>query len=366
MRTCQASSLKDTVFIISSGSPEFKDDVDAIVGTLEGFGLKGYFALLSEEEKGLDAFCDKIRSKIIESQFCVVALNDPVVDKRIEGTIDKFVKVRVPSANVYYEFGMAVALGKNIIPIIHSGFRLPFDVQHLDAIEYDDINDLKRKLKSSVLATLKKKTKEPAPANTQLVRLVYGPLYNEIDHFLSRRDKFAQFAPNQYNTILVQSKYLLDTIDVDLHKEIASFYRDLEEFNNIMIEAEGIVRQIVIKEISDFEGVRLSSLRTISVGLETETGQILPTLDQILMRKTTPELYLQAIGGSGTVKRITYKLRMPDHSEREIDSNLFGFLYRKCMEKVENDPRIARMRELEAGLELKGKEVKGKLKPFFR
>jgi hypothetical protein len=75
-RTCQASTPEDIVFIIGSGSSEFKEDVDAIKKTLDGFGLAGYFALLSDEEKGLDAFCDKICSKIRVSQFCVVMLND--------------------------------------------------------------------------------------------------------------------------------------------------------------------------------------------------------------------------------------------------------------------------------------------------
>jgi hypothetical protein len=368
-RACRASDQKNMVFIIGSGSSEFKEDVEEIVRTLGGFGLEGYFALLSEEEKGLDAFCDKICSKIIEAQFCVVMRghdNDPVQVKRIEGTADRYEKVRVPSANVYYEFGLAVALGKNFIPVIKGGFKPPFDVQHLDAVYYESAEDLPQRLKSPIVATLKKKGKQAAPVNEELVKSVYGPLYDETAIFLSRRDKFSRFEPNQYYTTLVQNRYLLDTIDSDLLKDIASFYGTLEEFNNAVTAADGIIRQIVIEEISDLSGMQASDLLSISVGLQTDTAHILPTLDQILMRKTTPELYLQTTGTSGTIKKITYKLRMPDHSDKEIDSDLFGLLHRKCERKVESNPRIARMRELEADLELKGKELQAKLKQYFR
>lgn len=366
-RACRASDQKNMVFIIGSGSPEFKEDIESIVKTLDGFGLKGYFALLSEEEKGLDAFCDKICSKIIESQFCVVMLNDPVQIRRIEGTADKYEKVRVPSANVYYEFGMAVTLGKNFIPVIKGGFKPPFDVQHLDTVYYKDANDLQQRLKGSILATLKKEGKLRAPpASTELIKSVYGPLYNEVANFLSRRDKFSRFESLQHNTILVQYKYLLDTINVKLHNDIASFYSELKEFNQLVTAAEGIIRQIVIEEISDFSGMQASNLLSISVGLQTDTAHILPTLDQILMRKTTPELYLLTTGTSGTIKKITYKLRLQDHSEKEIDSDLFRLLHRKCERKVESNPRIARMRELEADLGNKGKELQAKLKQYFR
>lgn len=354
------------VFIIGSGSPEFKEDVDAIGGILNGFGLEGYFALLSEEEKGLDAFCDKICSKIIESQFCVVMLNDPVVDRNVEEILDRFEKVRAPSANVYYEFGMAVALRKSIIPVVRSGFRLPFDVQHLDAIHYDGVNDLTKKLRSSIRATLKKKTKEVAPANIELVKLVYGPLYNGIDRFLSRRDKFATFSPSEYSRILTQHKYVLDTIDATILKDVMSFHGKLEEFNSSIKAAERIINQIVVEEISDFLKIPAHGSLSISIGLETDTGHISPTLGQILLRKTTPELYLQATGAFGTIKRITYTLRTPEHTEKEIDPNLFGLFYRKCRDKVESNSNIQQMRALQTALEYEGKALKEKLKQFCR
>jgi hypothetical protein len=270
------------VFIIGSGRPDFKEDIDAIAEILDGFGFKGYFALLSEEAKGLDAFCDKICSKIREAQFCVAMLNDPVVSRHIEGTAEGFELVRVPSANVYYEFGMAVAFGKSVIPVIRSGSKLPFDIQHLDAIVYDNVNDLKRKLKKSIVATLKKKTREVVVAsNSDLVKVVYGPLYNEVDRFLSRRDKIATLNRSEYGTILTQHKYLLDTIDADLHKKITTFYDKTDELNSRLPATERIIHGIVIKQISDTFKIPADDSLSISVELETDSGRhILPTLDQ--------------------------------------------------------------------------------------
>lgn len=366
VRTCHASSSKDIVFIIGSGSSEFKEDITAIVEILDGFGLRGYFALLSEEEKGLDAFCDKICSKIRESQFCVVMLNDPVAQRPIEGTGDKFESIRAPSANVYYEFGIAVALEKPVIPVIRSGFRLPFDVQHLDAITYDNLLDLKEKLKNSILSTLKKKKKEGKAANSELVKLIYGPLYNEINNFLSKKVKFAKFNPSQYQGISTQYKYLFDTIDRDLQKEIELFYDELKEFNSSIRAAEGITPRIAAEQISDFFGIPYERSLSMYVVIETDSSQLSPTLSAILIQKTTPELFLQSQGILEPIRKITYEFRRRDHKEKEMDPKSFTDLFEKCKEEVENNPRIVKMRELETDLKLKGEVLKKRLLQFCR
>jgi len=352
------------VFIIGSGSSEFKEDITAIVRILDGFGLRGYFALLSEEEKGLDAFCDKICSKIRESKFCVVMLNDPVAKRPIEGTGDRFESMRVPSANVYYEFGMAVALEKPVIPVIRSDFRLPFDVQHLDTITYDDLLDLDKKLKSSILSTLQKKKEKIKVADSGLVKLIYGPLYNEISLFLSKKGKFTRFTPSKHQRILTQHTYLLDTIDTDLQKEIELFYDELKEFNSSIRAANGIIPRIVAEQISDFCGIPYKRSLSIYVGIETDVSKLLPTLSAILIQKTTPELFLQTQGILDPVRKIKYELHVQDHREKEIDPKSFADLFEKCKEKVENNPKIVRMRELETNLELKGDMLKKKLIQF--
>jgi hypothetical protein len=83
-RICKAKPSEKLVFIIGSGSKEFAEDVQRVKDVLKGFDLEGYFALLSEKEKGLDSFCDKICSKIMSSIFCIAILNDPIVLEYID------------------------------------------------------------------------------------------------------------------------------------------------------------------------------------------------------------------------------------------------------------------------------------------
>jgi len=345
------------VFIIGSGSAEFKSDTTAILEILDGFGLAGYFALLNEKSKGLDAFCDKICSKIREALFCIVMLNDPSAPRCAE--------LRVPSANVYYEFGMAVAQGKNVIPVIRRGLKLPFDVQHLDAIIYDNVDDLKKKLKKAIVATLRKKPKEGKATrpNSDIVRLIYGPLYNEIDRYLSRRDKYTQFSHNEYSAILSRHKYLLDSIDPVFQKTIARFYGGIDEFNRTISVAEKRIDEIVKQQALAFFKIEQSDYSGVTVELVGESGQTtLPTLEQILIRKIKPEFWYRAVGSSEKVIKVTYKLRSPQYRDQDIDSTKATVLFKLCRDEVESDLKVSRLRKLAGILNHKGTILMRELK----
>jgi len=360
-RTCQASTLEDIAFIIGSGSSEFEEDVKAIKETLDGFDLAGYFALLSDKEKGLDAFCDKICSKIKVSQFCVVMLNDRSIQCGDEKSQAKSDSIRVPSANVYYEFGIAVALGKPIIPIVREDWsKLPFDIQHLDAIMYTDKLDLK-KLKPSIRLTLTKKKKEFKVFDSKIIDDIYGPLYNEISNFLSKKDRFTRFNPSKYQRIKNQYKYLLDTIGKELQEEMNLFYMKIEEFNTRIDRAKRIIQEIVAKQISDFYGLSYDRTLTINVHLETDVGGTLPTLSQILIRKITPEQYFETQRVVRQIRNITYTLEYPDSRRKPIDEKEFRTIFDKCRETVESNADIVGMRALEEQLRIDGKELKTKL-----
>ena len=159
-RTCEPVCPDNLVFIIGSGSSEFDEDVKVILDVLKNFGFEGYFALLSEKEKGLDSFCDKICSKILGSQFCVVLLNDPIISiEKYADSAKNGVVLRGARPNVYYEYGIAVAASKNIIPLMRRDMKLPFDVQHLDAILYGHPDELRTKLMAVVQETREKPIK---------------------------------------------------------------------------------------------------------------------------------------------------------------------------------------------------------------
>jgi hypothetical protein len=359
-RACKANKIKNTVFIIGSGSSEFKKEIDEIEDVLDGFNLKGYFALLSEKEKGLDAFCDKICSKIKEAKFCVVLLNNPILRTCEDDNKSSSDSIRAPSANVYYEFGIAIALGKPVIPIIRSGLRLPFDVQHLDSIIYTDLSDLKKKLKNTILPTLEKKKPEFKTNNIQLVDHIYGPLYNEISRFLSKKDKLTTFNPSRYHGILGNSRHWFDTLEKNLKNEIIEFYDDLEKFNTNIEKAKRVIQKIVANKISNLLNVIFRPGLTISVNIKSDVGQSSPSINQILLRKTTPEKYFETVNANKRIISIEYILESPN-GNRHIDSKEFKTVFDRCHENVERSEEIIRMRNLEEKLKDDGEKLKKKI-----
>lgn len=76
-----------------------------------------------------NAFCAKICSKIITSQFCIILLNNEVNSGR-----------EIPNANVYMEYGLMLGFNKYVIPFQRAAQRLPFNVAGLDTIKYTDQN----------------------------------------------------------------------------------------------------------------------------------------------------------------------------------------------------------------------------------
>jgi hypothetical protein len=76
---------------------------------------------------GHQAFCAKICSKIITSQFCVVLINNEESAGR-----------EIPNANVNMEYGLSLGFNKYVIPFQKASQTLPFNVAGLDTIKYSD------------------------------------------------------------------------------------------------------------------------------------------------------------------------------------------------------------------------------------
>jgi len=77
-------------------------------------------------DPGKFAFCTKICSKIIVSQFCIVLANN-----------DKTEKGEVPNANVNIEYGLMLGHNKYVIPFQRDDQALPFNVAGLDTVRYN-------------------------------------------------------------------------------------------------------------------------------------------------------------------------------------------------------------------------------------
>jgi len=109
-----------------------QDELEPILGLMsEKLTKAGIEPIIAVKERayGQDIFCTKICGKIIESRFCIVILDDVIVDGK-----------NIPNPNVYYEYGLMASLRKHIIPLQKEGLFLAFNIQSYDTIKYNPKN----------------------------------------------------------------------------------------------------------------------------------------------------------------------------------------------------------------------------------
>jgi len=123
----KVKGTSDTCFV-AVPSKGFEDKLKIIEEILTDKRIDFYVALLNVEPSK-NAFCTKICGKIIESRFCIVFLDNL-------------------NANVFYEYGMMSSLRKPIIPLQRESEPLPFNVQSLDVVKYNDDDFRERVLKA--------------------------------------------------------------------------------------------------------------------------------------------------------------------------------------------------------------------------
>jgi len=97
------------------------------------------------------AFCAKICSKIITSQFCIVLLNNDEINGK-----------EIPNANVNMEYGLMLGFNKYVIPFQKAKQRLPFNVAGLDTIKYTN-QDLEQRAKIAIDQAIITTQQEYAP-----------------------------------------------------------------------------------------------------------------------------------------------------------------------------------------------------------
>jgi hypothetical protein len=95
---------------------------------------------------GENAFCVKICSQIIMSQFCIALLNNDAVDGR-----------EVPNANVNMEYGLMLGFNKYVIPFQRAEQRLPFNAAGLDTVKYSN-EDFATKAKEAIHEAVRRTT----------------------------------------------------------------------------------------------------------------------------------------------------------------------------------------------------------------
>lgn len=143
---------------IAYGFDESKLEMDILSSILKENSVEVYEAGGSLEP-GKNAFCTKICSKIITSQFCIVLLNNDTKNDK-----------RIPNANVNMEYGLMLGFNKYVIPFQKEDDNLPFNVSGLDTIKYSKSN-FKQKAEKAIIQAIEQtrpKITEPVPI-TKLV-----------------------------------------------------------------------------------------------------------------------------------------------------------------------------------------------------
>lgn len=126
--TCgYAFSSSRMCFIAAPSDDEFRLEIDILQNLLTAKDYEAYVAVQKVDPAKL-AFCTKICSRIITSQFCIVLLNSSR-HKDHEA-------VRIPNPNVHLEYGLMMAFKKHIIPLQREGDGLAFNIRPLDTIMY--------------------------------------------------------------------------------------------------------------------------------------------------------------------------------------------------------------------------------------
>ena len=150
---------------IAYGFEDSDLEMDILKRILEDHGIQPIEAG-GKLAPGQNAFCAKICSKIITSQFCVVLVNNEEVEGR-----------EIPNANVNMEYGLMLGFNKYVIPFQRGSQRLPFNVAGLDTIKYTNANFAR--LASTAIEQAIRETQQDSPTPVSPDQILQAFLLNK-------------------------------------------------------------------------------------------------------------------------------------------------------------------------------------------
>ncbi len=139
-------------FLACPAYKKYTLEIEAIKDIIESKQYECHIAL-KKIDPGNFAFCTKICSRIIQSQFCIVLLNPSPGKTNLKES---------PNPNVHLEYGMMISQNKNIIPLQDEKYDLAFNISPLDTIKYNPSN-LKIKVAEAVDNAIARAVKSTTP-----------------------------------------------------------------------------------------------------------------------------------------------------------------------------------------------------------
>jgi hypothetical protein len=213
-----------------------------------------------------------------------------------------------------------------------------------------------------------RKQGQPVVAENGSIELqskIYGPLYNEIDCFISQTNRFSGFsAIGNYDRILTNHKYLLDKTDRVFQKSIQQFYRRIQEFNNRLLIAKKAIKPIIKTESDAYFKYTGGANSKVRVEITGETGNTVTLyLDELMLLKIKPECYFTAIASSGEeVIEIKYRYERSGFADIILSADESSELIKVCEAKVESDPSVVALRQNDKQLQVIAKKLRTRLK----
>jgi len=313
-------------FVACPSEEEIKPLLELSSEKLSKLGIEAVIAV-RERAYGQDIFCTKICGKIIESQFCLVILDDQITKV-----------TNIPNPNVYYEYGLMTSLGKHIIPLQKEDLTLAFNIQSHDTIKYNNSNmaaELDRAFRDAVRITEakgeeEKQTTLPEKSILRSIELA-GFELKDRDWFLS--DVIADTGFKGLGQHEIGFYAYLGKVDED--EEMQTY---LEDLNVVVYRTEKFFEKLQ-QEIVDLKMEKVDMERQMEEAKEEKNWRIVTDIEYDYEKKFVRE---NKIGRAQSKIDLMKKMYIAFLIDSKIDSSSFMV---KAKGLIVNHPRFTLVRD---------------------